>query len=134
MPPIGFIERLAAALASAATLLAFFFASPNMTLGLGVGGALGVLNFYALKALMRGITQSGKHPRQAVLSILLMFKFALMGTALFVLLNYTAVDGLGLLFGISAVVLAVLAEGFRLAMRGAKDSDWQDSDSATVQE
>lgn len=130
MPPIGLIERLAAGLTAVATLIAFFFASPGVALGIGVGGVLGVANFYALKSLMRGIARaatsrsnraedpaSGSQPRQAVLSILLMIKFALMGAVLFVLLNFTTIDSLGLLIGISMVVVAVFVEGFRLALR-----------------
>ena len=123
MPHLHPIERLAAALVVVAAGLSLAFASTRFALGVAVGGVLSVLNFYVLRTLMRGLTQSKHPPKQAMLALLLMLKFAIMGAAIFILINYAPLAPGGMLLGVSVVVLSILIEGFRIAMRGAGADD-----------
>lgn len=118
MPRIHPIERLAAALVVVAAGMSLAFASTRFALGVAIGGVLSVLNFYALRTLMRGLTQSKHPPRQAMLALLLMLKFAVMGVAIFLLINYAPLAPGGMLLGVSIVVVSILIEGFRIAARG----------------
>lgn len=121
-PLIHPIERLAAALVVLATIAASLLASPRFALGVALGGLLSVLNFWALRTVLRGLMRAQHPPKQAGLALLLMLKFALMGVAIFLLINYAPLDASGLLVGVSIVVLAILIEGFRIAARGTNSS------------
>ncbi|MBW2731778.1 MAG: ATP synthase subunit I [Deltaproteobacteria bacterium] len=118
MPRLHFIERLAAVLVVIATFVAVALGRQTLAAGLAVGGVLSILNFYVLRLLMRGITSSEHPPRQAMLSLILMLKFALMGMAIFILINYAHIDPTGLLIGLTVTVMSILAGGFRVAIRG----------------
>ena len=107
--------------ANAVTLLRLLFSVP-LTLGVAVGGALGVANFYALRCLMAGIFRHrDTPPKQIAMTLLLMLKFGVLGGALYLVLTYLPVNGLALLFGVSLVVLSILAEGFRSAIRASRE-------------
>jgi uncharacterized membrane protein len=117
MPKPHFIERLASILVVSATGIALLAGEMPLALGLAVGGILAVVNFYLLRALMGAIIASEHPPRQAALTVLLVFKFALMGTAIYLVLRYLPLDPKGLLLGVSVVVASILIAGFRAAMR-----------------
>lgn len=117
-PLIHPIERLAAALVVVATVVAWLLATPRFTLGVALGGLLSVFNFWALRTVLRGLMRAQHPPKQAGLALLLMLKFAVMGVAIFLLINYAPLDASGLLVGVSIVVLSILIEGFRIAARG----------------
>lgn len=118
-PLIHPIERLAAALVVVATIVASLVASPRFALGVALGGLLSVLNFWALRNVLRGLMRAQHPPKQAGLALLLMLKFAVMGVAIFLLINYAPLDASGLLVGVSIVVLSILIAGFRIAARGS---------------
>lgn len=115
----SFVERLGAGLVTACALALVAVGSPQLSLGVAVGGLLSVVNFYALRLLLCGILTSSHPRRQAMLSLVLMAKFGAMGAAVFVAVNLLTVDVTGLLLGVSLIVVSILAEGFRVALRGA---------------
>ncbi|MCK5795816.1 MAG: ATP synthase subunit I [Deltaproteobacteria bacterium] len=118
MPQLHPIERLAIALVILSTVLALAFASTRFSLGVVTGGLLSVINFYILRTLMRELVRAEHPPKQAMLGILLMMKFAIMGVAIFLLINYAPLAPSGMLVGVSIVVLSIVVEGFRIALRG----------------
>jgi len=113
-----FIERLAALMMVVAVLGAWISGEAAIALGIAAGGALSVVNFYVLRLLIGGIMRAANPPSQAVLAMLLMVKFTVMGFAVYWVVGHARLNISGLLIGVSVVVLAVLAEGFRLAVRG----------------
>ncbi|MCB9555044.1 MAG: ATP synthase subunit I [Deltaproteobacteria bacterium] len=117
------IETLALALVAVATLLALAFSTTPMTLGIGVGGVLAVANFYALRRLMLALSRAATPPRQLILSALLMLKFGVMGVLLFFVMTRLPVDGIGLLIGVSFVVIAIFVEGARMVLRANTAAD-----------
>lgn len=122
MPGLQLIERIALGVIAAATLVLVALGYQRLSLGLAIGGGLATLNFFALRTLMRAIASADHPPRQALLSLLLMVKFALMGAAIFALINFASIDPAGMLLGLSIVVASILVEGFRSALRGGTAS------------
>ena len=120
---LHFIEKLALVLVAFATLLSLFAASMQFSLGVAVGGVLGVANFYALRRLMTGIMHSKSAPRQALLTVLLLLKFGLLGLALYLVIVYLPVDAVGMLLGVSLVVVSIFLEGARTVLRGAASEE-----------
>jgi hypothetical protein len=116
--PAERIERLAALLVAVATLGSLLIGDRRAVLGVGLGGALAVLNFWALRRIMQGILASGNPRRQIVMTVLLMTKLAVLAMAVYVIVRFVPVRPLALLAGVSAVVLALLVEGIRIAVRG----------------
>lgn len=112
------IEWVALLLLAAATLVLLLRDQAAPALGVAAGGLLGVLNFWALRRLLAALVASGRPWQQAGLAGLMVLKLSAVGLALWVLLRLVQVDALGFLGGVSLVVLAILIEGLRLALRG----------------
>lgn len=112
------IERVALLLLAAATLLLLLGDLVAPALGVAAGGLLGVLNLWALRRLLAALVASGRPWQQAGLAGLMVLKLSAVGLVLWVLLRRVQVDALGFLGGVSLVVLAILIEGLRLALRG----------------
>ena len=111
------IERISLLLLAAATGVALLVAELPMALGTAVGGLLGVANFYLLRRLMAGIVASGSQPKKAMLSFVLLFKFGLVGAAIFLVMTFLPIDAVGLMIGVTTVVVSIFIEGFRMAVR-----------------
>jgi predicted PurR-regulated permease PerM len=124
MPRLQLIERLSIGLVAVAALIALIWTKQSVALGVAVGGVLTIANFALLRRLMRGIVSSKSQPRKAVLSLILLFKFGLVGGLIYLVMTYLPVDALGLMFGVSLVVLSVFIEGFRSMLgRAAPQSE-----------
>jgi hypothetical protein len=117
MPQSNNIERISLLLLAVATLLALVLADIPFALGTFVGGLLGVGNFAILRRLMAGIVASGSQPKKAMLSFILLFKFGLVGALIFVVMKYLPIDPVGLMIGVSTVVISIFVEGFRMVQR-----------------
>jgi hypothetical protein len=107
------IERLAALLVALATVGSLLLGDRRVVFGVGLGGALAVLNFAALRRIMQGMFASDNPRRQIVMTLLLMGKLALLAVVMYAIIRYVPVNAAALLGGISAVVLAIFVEGFR---------------------
>lgn len=112
------IERVALLLLAAATLVLLLLDRVAPALGVAAGGLLGVLNLWALRRLLAALVASGRPWQQAGLAGLMVLKLSAVGLVLWVLIRRVQVDALGFLGGVSLVVLAILIEGLRLALRG----------------
>ncbi|MBK6846035.1 MAG: ATP synthase subunit I [Proteobacteria bacterium] len=109
---------MALLLLAAATLGLLTLQRAPLALGLAVGGLLGVLNFWALRRLLAALVASARPWQQAALAGVMVLKLSAVGVALWVVLRLVRVDAVGFLGGVSVVVLAILIEGLRLALRG----------------
>jgi hypothetical protein len=117
--PAERIERLAALLVAITTLGSLLIGDMRTVLGVGLGGAVAALNFWALRRIMQGILTSGNPRRQIVMTLLLMTKLVILAAAIYVIVRFVPVHPLALIAGISVVVLAILIEGVRIVVRGA---------------
>jgi hypothetical protein len=119
MPRIQRVEKLAALFVAVATALSLLLWDGGVTLGVALGGALGTLNFFALRRLVQAIGRGGSQRKQVVLMLALSLKLGLLAILLFLIVRLLPVSPLALLVGISLVVLAIFIEGFRAAAGGA---------------
>lgn len=117
MPQTNNIERVALLILAAATVLTLVVAELPFALGTFVGGLLGIANFTILRRLMAGIVASGSQPEKAMLSFVLLFKFGLVGASIFLVMRFLPIDPMGLMIGVSTVVVSIFIEGFRMVSR-----------------
>jgi hypothetical protein len=109
------VEKIGFLLVGVATLVSLLFQDRAMVLGVGLGSALAALNFSALRRILQGIF-TGKNPRkQLFLGILLTIKFALLATAIYLIIKFIPISAIAFIIGISVVVMAIFVEGFRIA-------------------
>ncbi len=113
------IERIALALVAVATLVSLLTWDARVVLGVGLGGALGAVNFHALRRIMAAIfaAEGARNTKLAFCGVLLSFKFGALAAVLFAVVNYTTVDPLAFIIGISVVVLSIFIEGFRIMLQ-----------------
>ena len=111
------MERASVALIALTSGITLWLVGQRMALGVVAGGALSVVNLYVLRWLVGALLRAERPPRQVGLVTLLVFKFALMGLAIFAIVHFLPLSPLGVLLGVSLVVLSILAEGFRAAFR-----------------
>ena len=117
------IERLALLLTGAATLISLVLTwDLGWVLGVALGGLLGVGNFYALRRLVGGLigADGARTRKQTVMGVLLTLKLGLLAAAIYLVIRFVPIEPLGLLCGISVVVVAIFFEGFRTVLRGAE--------------
>ena len=113
MQAVQRIERLSLLLVALATLLSLLLGDRAITLGVGIGGVLAAINFYALGRIMHVILQGTNPRRQAVMAALLTLKFAAIAAAIYLIIQYIPINAVAFLGGISVVVLSIFVEGFR---------------------
>ena len=122
--PVERIERLAALLVAAATAASLLFGDWRVVLGVGLGGALAVLNFAALRRIMQGIFATDSRRRQTVMTVLLMTKLAVLAVVIYLIIRYVPVHAIALIAGISVVVISIFIEVFRSVLcRAAAPSE-----------
>ena len=115
MRRIEHIEQLAALLVVLVGAALLAFGATGLAGGVAAGGALSIANFYLLRKLSRALLRATHPPKQLLLGLLMATKFLLMGAALFVMIRYVRLDAIGMLVGVSLVVLAILIGGFKFA-------------------
>ena len=124
-PVVQRIERIALLLTGAATLISLVLTwDLGWVVGVALGGLLGVGNFYALRRLVGGLFASASedaHSRkQMTMAVLLILKFGLLAAIIYLVIHIVPIEPVGLLGGISVVVVAIFVEGFRTVLRGAE--------------
>jgi len=97
----------------------FFLMGTNFTSGLIFGGLLIILNFSVFERSIRRAfsTSSGPRFRKAAAIAKYYIRLLLMGMVIFVLLKQTWVHPVGLLLGLSIVVISIIALGVKLLMK-----------------
>jgi hypothetical protein len=119
LPPVQRIERLSLVLVVVAVLASLALRDLRVTLGVGIGGALGALNFLALRRILQGILRGDSSRKQAVLGALLTLKFGVLAGCIYLVVSRAPVRPGAFLVGFSVVVLAIFVEGFRTVLRDA---------------
>jgi hypothetical protein len=109
------MQLLGLILVGVAVLLAALFGDGRMVLGVVVGGGLASANFFALRRIIGGLMEGGQPRRMAILATLLTLKFGLLAVLFYVAIRFLPLSPIGLLGGITVVVLAILVEGLRAA-------------------
>jgi hypothetical protein len=115
------IERLAALLVAIVTLASLVLRDHRITLGVALGGAVAVLNFWGLRRILQGIVRA-QGRKQALLGLLLSLKFGALAAALYLVIRVAPVHPIALLVGISTVVIAIFVEGCRSVLRPSRDT------------
>ena len=113
--PVQRVQLLGLILLGLAVVAAALLGDRAMVLGVLVGGLLASANFYALRRLVAALLQGGRPRRLALLGTLLTLKFGLLALSLYLIIRFLPVNAIGLLAGISVMVLAIFVEGFRSA-------------------
>jgi hypothetical protein len=115
------IERLAILLCLAATLVSLISWDLRWVLGVALGGAVAIGNFYALRRIVFALlAKDGSRQRQAVMGLLLCLKFGVLAASIYLVVSYVPVSAIAFLCGISTVVLSIFAVGFATVLRGAE--------------
>ena len=83
-----------------------FFKSIKLTLGVFAGGFFAFINFVILQRIVITIT-SATSEKKILVGLLSLFKFILLAIALFVLIYSKKVDPIGLIIGLSSVVIVL---------------------------
>jgi hypothetical protein len=83
-----------------------FFKSAPLTLGIFTGAAIALINFTLLHKIMTMMTAS-ESTRELVPALLIVFKFFLVAAAVFGLLYSRQVDPIGLIVGLSSIVITL---------------------------
>lgn len=116
--PIQSIERLSLLLVGVLALASLALWDLRVTLGVALGGCLATFNFYALRRLVQAIVSGNSPRKQLVMVMLLTLKFGLLAASIYLTIKLLPVSPLALLVGMSVVVVAIFAVGFRAALGG----------------
>lgn len=125
------LERTIVAVGVALTLGSLFWRSAAVTAGVGIGAAAMWLNFRWLCRIVSGALAqaagSGAAERSGGfagvrLAVEFVVKFGALGALVYLLVRRTGVDVVGLLVGLSTVVVAVFIEVLRSGSRGGDET------------
>jgi hypothetical protein len=94
-----------------AIVIAFFFESRKLPIGIFMGWLFGIYNLRALTRNVEGMVGAGKAaPRIIILNLL---RLLVILTAIFFLVYYKVVNIIGLLIGFTVVFVLILVEGWK---------------------
>jgi len=99
--------------------LSFFFMSPDFTLGIFLGGLIVIANFNLLQNTIRGaFTPEGTmiNKKSAIVAKYYL-RLAILGLIIYILVTKEWVDIVGLLIGLSIIVINILIIGIRFAIK-----------------
>ena len=89
-------------------VISLFFASEKFALGVLLGGFISILNFYWMERGLRGLFQkTGGNVKGSVL-IKYYIRLAITAVILYFLISYETVNVIGLLIGLSVVVINIV--------------------------
>lgn len=115
MRRVEHIEPLAALLVVLVGAALLALRATPLAAGVAAGGTLGIANFYLLRKLSRALLRATRPPTQMLLGVVMATKFLVVGAALLLMIRYARLDAIGMLVGVSLVVLAIIIGGFRLS-------------------
>jgi len=95
---------------------ALFLFGRGVALGMGVGMAVGLLNFKAIELIVKRVMGPDGSNR-LLYGIFGMVKFLILGGVFFLLIYYKLFDVYGIVAGFTAVLLLVMIEGLLRANR-----------------
>jgi len=89
-------------------ILSFLFLSGRFTLGVLLGGLISIANFYWLSRDLRGSFMKHADRAKPFMMVKYYIRFIVTGIVLFVVITKTPADILGLLIGLSLVVINII--------------------------
>ncbi len=93
-------------------ILSLVFMSMNFTMGILFGGLISIANYYWLYlSLRKAFRQLSDRSKTAVM-VKYYIRFALTGVVLYFILTKTQADVIGLLLGLSVVVINIICSAF----------------------
>jgi predicted outer membrane lipoprotein len=98
-------------------LTSLWFQSWSIFLGLLLGGAVAVLNFCWLGMIMEKVF----FERKRLHGIQILIKFIVLGTLIFLIVQYTKVNPIALTAGLSTLFLGILIEGLGQSLGSGKE-------------
>ncbi len=91
------------------SLAGLIFGSLRFATGIAVGGILAILNYYWLRTILeRVLAQRPGHPGRFV-QIRYVLRLALLALVVYWLITHGGIDIVGLLVGLSVIVIAIMA-------------------------
>lgn len=114
------IEKRSAQILVLFFLASLWFRSWAVSLGVILGGGIGLLNFRWLGRILSGYLFSGK--KYSLFQ--LVGKFFVLLAVIFVVLRYLRVDPVAFVVGISASVLGIVIEAVRQSLRTHRKGAW----------
>jgi hypothetical protein len=115
------ISRLNALLAGVLSLGAFLLFSTPVAIGVAVGSALAVVNFYGVCRLV-GASLRRDGMKRAALQLLLIGKMGLLFVMVFLAIRFLPLDPVGLAVGMSVFLISIAVESIRYTT-GARPHD-----------
>jgi hypothetical protein len=90
--------------------LSFIFMKPVFTMGVFLGGLIIIANFNALQHTIRGAfsADEGLHGKKVSIIVKFYFRLAMMGIIIYILIGCGRVDPVGLVLGLSVVVISII--------------------------
>ncbi len=91
------------------TVAGLIFATPRFATGIAAGGILAILNYQWLRTILeRVLAQRPGHPGRFV-QIRYVLRLALLALAFYWLITHGGIDIVGLLIGLSVIVIVIMA-------------------------
>jgi hypothetical protein len=109
------IERLNAVLAALLSLGAALVFSAPVAIGVAVGGALAVANFYGVRRLV-GASLRRDGMRRAALQLLLIGKLGVLFVLVFLAIRFLPLSPVGLAVGMSVFLISIAVESVRFSL------------------
>jgi hypothetical protein len=105
-------------------VMSFFLANADMTLGIILGGLLIIANFNVLEHTIRGAFDRNGAMKAKKKSIILKYylRLGVMGILIYLLITKGWVNPIGLVIGLSTVVISITIMGIHLLL---KQSTWE---------
>lgn len=121
----GYFDRIAVYIVVLGALLtgaAFLLAGAPVAIGAAVGGALSLLNWIALRWVGRQLTSGAVRQKRAA-GVLLALKMGVLMVLCWFLVTKLGVDPIGLMVGLTGLVLGVVLGSARIAAEAAAASE-----------
>jgi hypothetical protein len=100
-------------------LFSFWFMTPAFTLGIILGGLIVIANFNLLQYTIRSAfsSEGTMFNKKKAIVLQYYFRLAILGIIIYILTTNEWVDMVGLLIGLSIVVINIIAIGIRFALK-----------------
>lgn len=106
------IEKYGIVFVGLALLISLAFWSYRITLGIAVGGVLGIANFYGIRRIvMAGVKATAK--KQAILAFLFLFKFGALAALVYISITKLPINTIAFFVGIAMLFLSLLLCSFK---------------------
>jgi len=100
------------------TLAGSLFVSPQFSTGILLGSVLSIANFYWLKYILQRALLLHPVQAQRFIGLRYVIRLTILAVVILLLVNYAKVDILGLLAGLSVLVINIIALSIFMSLKG----------------